>query len=160
MSCDVALVMNAPALPKRSAYTMPWYESSGRVRPGNLSACAIQSKLPESTIAPPTHDAWPSMYLVVEWVTMSAPHSMGRQLTGVGNVLSTMSGTPWSCAAEAKSSMSSTASAGFAMVSPNTHLVLGLNAASSSSRVHVGETNVASTPILRMVCASRLYDPP
>ena len=30
------------------------------------------------------------MYLVVEWVTMSAPHSKGRQLIGVANVLSMM----------------------------------------------------------------------
>ncbi len=46
-------------------------------------------------MAPPTAAPWPSMYLVVECVTISAPHSMGRQLTGVGNVLSTISGTPW-----------------------------------------------------------------
>ena len=72
------------------------------------------------------------MYLVVEWVTMSAPHSKGRQLTGVGKVLSTMSGTPWAWAACANFSMSSTVRAGLAMVSPNTTLVLGRNAAFSS----------------------------
>ena len=44
-------------------------------------------------MAPPTLAPWPSMYFVVECVTMSAPHSMGRQFTGVGNVLSTISGT-------------------------------------------------------------------
>ena len=73
------------------------------------------------------------MYLVVEWVTMSAPHSKGRQLTGVAKVLSTMSGTPWAWAAAAKRSMSSTVRAGLAMVSPKTALVLGRKAASSSS---------------------------
>lgn len=46
-------------------------------------------------MAPPTALAWPSMYLVVEWVTMSAPHSKGWQFTGVAKVLSTMRGTPW-----------------------------------------------------------------
>ena len=73
---------------------------------------------------------------------MSAPHSIGRQKTGVGKVLSTISGTPWSCAAWAKRSMSSTSSAGLAMVSPKTARVLGRKAAASSSGVHVGETNV------------------
>ena len=57
---------------------------------------------------------------MVEWVTMSAPHSMGRHSTGVGKVLSTMSGTPWSWAAAAKRSMSSTDSAGKAKDSPKT----------------------------------------
>ena len=51
---------------------------------------------------PPTAAPWPSIYLVVEWVTMSAPHSNGRQLTGVANVLSTISGTPCAWAAFGK----------------------------------------------------------
>ena len=91
---------------------------------------------------------------------MSAPHSMGRQFTGVGTVLSTMSGTLCACAAAAKRSMSRTASAGLAIVSPKTARVLGRNAASSSSSVQSGETNVLSMPILAMVWASRLYVPP
>ena len=85
---------------------------------------------------------------------------MGRQFTGVGNVLSTISGTPCACAAAAKRSMSSTASAGFAMASPNTAFVFGRNAASSSSSVQSGETNVHSRPMRFMVTASRLYVPP
>ena len=100
------------------------------------------------------------MYLVVEWVTMSAPHSKGRQLTGVGKVLSTMSGTPWAWAACANFSMSSTVRAGLAMVSPNTTLVLGRNAAFSSSSVHRGSTKVASMPIFFMVTEMRLKVPP
>lgn len=36
---------------------------------------------------------------VVECVTISAPHSNGRQLIGVANVLSTINGTPCACAA-------------------------------------------------------------
>ena len=111
-------------------------------------------------MAPPTAAPWPSMYLVVECVTMSAPHSMGRQLTGVGNVLSTMSGTPWACAAAANFSMSSTVSAGLAMVSPKTARVLSWKAASSSSGVQSGETNVASMPIFAMVTLMRLNVPP
>ena len=100
------------------------------------------------------------MYFVVEWVTISAPHSMGRQLIGVGNVLSTMSGTPWSWAAFAKRSISRTVSAGFATVSPNTAFVFGRKALSSSSSLHVGETKVNSMPIRFIVCANRLYVPP
>ena len=100
------------------------------------------------------------MYLVVEWVTMSAPHSKGRQLTGVGKVLSTISGTPWAWAALANFSMSSTVRAGFAMVSPNTTLVLGRKAAFSSSSVHRGSTKVAVIPILAMVTEMRLKVPP
>ena len=160
MSCDVAFVMKAPAKPNFSAYTMPWYDSSGCVRPGNLSPCAIQSNRPASTMAPPTPQPCPSIYLVVECVTISAPHSIGRQFTGVGKVLSTMSGTPWSCAACANVSMSSTASAGFAIVSPKTALVLGRKAASSSSSDAFGATKVHSMPILRIVWAIRLNVPP
>ena len=71
------------------------------------------------------------MYLVVEWVTMSAPHSKGRQLTGGGKVLSTMRGT-----------------------------VLGWKAASSSSSLHSGSTKVAVMPIFFMVTEMRLKVPP
>ncbi len=111
-------------------------------------------------MAPPTAAPWPSMYLVVECVTMSAPHSNGRQLTGVGKVLSTMSGTPCAWAAFANRSMSSTVRAGLAMVSPNTARVFARKAASSSSSVQSGETKVASMPILAMVTEIRLKVPP
>ena len=47
------------------------------VRPGNLSHCA-QSKRPESTTTPPIEVPLPERNLVVEWTTMSAPHSNGR----------------------------------------------------------------------------------
>ena len=100
------------------------------------------------------------MYLVVEWVTMSAPHSKGRQFTGVAKVLSMISGTPCLWAALANCSMSSTVSAGLAMVSPNTAFVLGLKAASSSSSVHRGDTKVTSTPIFFIVTEIRLNVPP
>ncbi len=85
---------------------------------------------------------------------------MGRQLMGVGKVLSTMRGTPCAWAAVANFSMSRTASAGLAMVSPKTHLVLGRNAASSSSGVQLGSTKVHSIPILPSVWARRLKVPP
>lgn len=69
------------------------------------------------------------MYLVVECTTMSAPNSMGRHRTGVANVLSTISGTPFLWAMRPNFSISSTSMLGLAMVSPNSALVLGRNAA-------------------------------
>ena len=56
-----------------------------RVIVSNVEMCIRdRSKTPWSTIAPPKAAPWPSMYLVVEWVTISAPHSKGRQFTGLG----------------------------------------------------------------------------
>lgn len=49
------------------------------------------------------------------------PHSIGRQFTGVGNVLSTINGTPCACAAFANFSISNTVNAGLAIVSPKPH---------------------------------------
>ena len=91
---------------------------------------------------------------------MSAPHSIGLQLIGVANVLSMMSGTPCAWAAFANLSISKTMSAGLAIVSPNTALVFGLNAASSSSYEQSGSTNVKSIPIRFIVTANRLKLPP
>ena len=90
------------------------------------------------------------------WMTISAPHSIGRHSTGVANVLSTMSGTLFLCAIFAHFSMSNTVSAGFASVSPNTALVLGRKAAFNSSSVQSGSTKVNSTPMRFMVTANRL----
>ena len=91
---------------------------------------------------------------------MSTPNSKGRQLKGVGKVLSTISGTPCACATSAKSSKSRTLREGFEILSANTALVLGLNAASSSSFVESGLTNVKSMPSFFMVTAKRLNVPP
>ena len=56
---------------------------------------------------------------------MSAPHSMGRQFTG-GEGIVDHERHAMACAAFANRSMSSTASAGLAIVSPNTKLGVGL----------------------------------
>ena len=68
---------------------------------------------------------WPPMNLVAEWITMSAPHSIGRHRYGVANVLSTISGSSCSCAIAATVSMSSTFPAGLPIVSPKNALVFG-----------------------------------
>ena len=58
-------------------------------------------------------EPWPESHLDVEWMTMSAPHSIGRSRYGVGTVLSTTSGTPPACASRAIRSMSTTCPSGF-----------------------------------------------
>ena len=100
------------------------------------------------------------MYFVVEWVTMSAPHSKGLQLTGVANVLSTMRGTPFRCATEANFSMSRIWHPGLDMVSPNMARVFGLKAAWSSSSEASGLTKVQSIPSFFIVTPNRLKVPP
>ena len=96
------------------------------------------------------------MYFVVEWVTMSAPHSKGRQLMGVAKVLSMMSGTPFLWAMRAKRSMSKTAQPGLVMVSPNTAFVFGRKAAWISSSEASCEMKVHSMPSFFSVTPKRL----
>ena len=100
------------------------------------------------------------MYFVVAWVTMSAPNSKGRHSIGVGNVLSTMRGTPFLCATFANFAMSRTHPEGFATVSPKTHFVLGLNAFWISFSLASGSTNVNSMPSFLSETAKRLNVPP
>src|SRR3546814_19809312 len=94
-------------LPNASVKTLPLYEGLGSLRYGYLPAFA-QSKLPESTITPPTELPCPLRNLVVDWTTMSAPCSIGRHKTGDASVLSTISGTPASCAIVASAARSAT----------------------------------------------------
>ena len=54
----------------------PWYDTFGSVNHGHLSFCA-QSKFPESTITPPIVVPCPPMNFVAEWITISAPYSIG-----------------------------------------------------------------------------------
>ena len=82
------------------------------------------------------------MYLVVACVTMSQPNANGRQRIGVGNVLSTMSGTPFLCAIFANFAMSRIAPDGFETVSPKTHFVFGRNAFWIVFASASGSTNV------------------
>ena len=81
--------------------------------------------MPESTIAPPIVEAWPSIYLVVEWVTISQPNSNGLHIIGVAKVLSIMRGIPFACATFANTSISIISRLGFDIVSPKTAFVLG-----------------------------------
>jgi hypothetical protein len=85
--------------------------------------------------------------LVAEWMTMSAPHSIGRHRYGVAKVLSTISGSSCSCAIDATVSMSEHVAAGLPIVSPKKAFVFAHRLA---PRVRiVGSTQVSSTFILR-----------
>ena len=109
---------------------------------------------------PPTAVACPSMYLVVECVIISTPNSKGLQLIGVGNVLSTITGIPASCATFTNLSKSRTAKEGLEMDSARMHFVFGLIAALKSSSEISGSTTVVSIPILLTVVVSKLNVPP
>ena len=51
-----------------------------------------------ATTAPPITSLWPFRYFVVEWITTSAPHSMGRWSAGDMKVLSATTSAPASLA--------------------------------------------------------------
>ena len=85
-------------------------------------------------IAPPIAVPWPPRYLVVECTTTSAPHSSGRIRYGVATVLSTISGTPTSCARFATFSMSRMSCFGLEIVSAKNALVFGRTADRHDSR--------------------------
>src|SRR5674476_961755 len=147
------------AAPAASVQTTPWYAGSGAVMTENLSACAAQSNLPESTMTPPRAVPWPPMYLVVECTTMSAPWSKGRHRIGVGTVLSTMSGRPSSCAFADHASRSMMLSAGLPIDSQNTSLVFS-STTPSSTAASSGLTKRASMPNWARVLANSAYVPP
>ena len=102
---------------------------------------------------------WPPMNFVAEWITMSAPHSIGRHRYGVANVLSTISGNSFSCAIAARDSMSSTFPPGLPIVSPKNAFVLPRTAFCHAPRSS-GSTHVSSTFILRSMCLNWLTVPP
>ena len=102
---------------------------------------------------------WPPMNLVAEWITMSAPHSIGRHRYGDANVLSTISGSSCSCAMAATASMSSTFPPGLPIVSPKNAFVFGADRLPPRVGI-VGSTQVSSTFILRSTCLNWLTVPP
>ena len=70
-----------------------------------------------TTSPPPMTSEWPFRYLVVEWMTTSAPNSSGRWLMGVAKVLSTTRRAPPSRAMPAMTSRSQSRIMGFVGVS-------------------------------------------
>jgi hypothetical protein len=86
---------------------------------------------------------WPLRNFVPLWKTTSAPHSRGRQRTGVAKVLSTIRSAPAFLAAFETAARSATPTSGFEIVSIATALVPGRIASGRSS----GPTNSTATPI-------------
>jgi len=69
---------------------------------------------------------WPPINFVAEWMTISAPCSIGRNKYGVAKVLSTSSGIPFLWASAATASTSTMVEFGLPSVSINIAFVLGL----------------------------------
>ncbi|MNT23137.1 hypothetical protein D3C72_1585490 [compost metagenome] len=69
------------------------------------------------------------MYLVAEWMTMSAPRASGCCSAGVQKQLSTASSAPLAWATAASSAMSTSSASGLDGDSMKNSLVLGLQAA-------------------------------
>ena len=86
---------------------------------------------------PPTLSLWPLRYLVVLWVTRSAPNSIGRWMYGLAKVLSTTSRASWRWARSAAARRSVSRITGLVGVSTNSILVAGVIARSTSSRFDV-----------------------
>ena len=101
--------------PNASWYTNPWYPGEGSVNSLNLPL--LQSNLPPSIIIPPIEVPFPVMYFVVEWITISAPCSIGLIKYGVATVLSTINGSFCFFAVFDISDKSKTSSFGFPIVS-------------------------------------------
>ena len=111
-------------------------------------------------MTPPMTVPWPPRNFVAECTTMSAPCSNGRIRYGVAIVLSTMSGTPASCATSATSAMSRMLIFGLPMVSAKNSFVFGRTARRHSSASSWFSTNVVSMPSFASVYLKRLYVPP
>src|SRR5476649_1510067 len=90
-----------------------------------------------ATTMPPTLSLWPLRYLVVLWVTRSAPNSIGRWMYGLANVLSTTSLALWRWARSAAARRSVMRITGLVGVSTNSIFVAGVIARSTSSRFDV-----------------------
>mmetsp|Transcript_42078 Transcript_42078/g.85913 ORF Transcript_42078/g.85913 Transcript_42078/m.85913 type:complete len:240 (-) Transcript_42078:310-1029(-) len=136
--------------PNLSANTVPLYPGSGCEREGNLSFC-FQSNFPPSTMHPPMALPCPEMNFVVEWITMSAPCSMGLHRYGVPRVLSTNRGTPTSWAASARAFRSDTTPPGLVRLSTNSPLTLGLARAALTAAISSTSTKSAFHPNFKMV---------
>ncbi len=102
----------------------------------------------------------PPRNLVAEWTTMSAPCSNGRMRYGVAMVLSTISGTPASCATSATARMSRMLMRGVPLVSAKRSLVFGRTARAHASGSSWSSTNVVWIPSFASVYLKRLYVPP
>ena len=107
---------------------------------------------------PPIEVPWPPMYLVVEYMTIAAPCSSGRQITGAA-VLSTISGTPSPRPISATSRIGKTCSFGLGSVSAYQQRVRASVARAKASG-SAGSTKRTSMPRPLSVLANRFQVPP
>ena len=107
-------------------------------------------------MTPPMTVPWPPRNFVAECTTMSAPCSNGRIRYGVAIVLSTISGTPCSCATSATARMSRMLIFGLPMVSAKNSFVFGRTARRHSSGSSWSSTKVVSMPSFASVYLNRL----
>ena len=99
------------------------------------------------------------MYLVVEWMTTSAPSDSGFCRYGVAKVLSSTRTAPAVCAMSANPAMSKMFSSGFVGVSAMIIRVVGRIAARTASRSPSGSAVCSMPHGPRMALTSR-YVPP
>merc|ERR1712070_862160 len=148
--------------PNVSQNFRPWQPSEGSVIWGKrFRASGVpQSNLPASTTTPPMVVPWPPIHLVAEWTIISAPWSIGRQkYPPAPNVLSTITGTPASCATLQIASKSGTLYLGFPIVSTYTAFVFSSIAFLKSSGLSP-DTNFVVTPSRGINTLNWLYVPP
>jgi hypothetical protein len=96
--------------------------------------------------APPSTRPWPSMYLVAEWMTRSAPSSSGRCRMGVQKQLSTATRMPWAWAMAVRARISAISVSGLDGVSRKNSFVSGWIAASHAAGSVCG-TKVVVMPV-------------
>ena len=101
--------------PKFSQNLSPPYDATGSVKPGKRPL--PQLKVPASATTPAMVVPCPPMNFVAEWITMSAPCSIGRQRYGVASVESMTSGRFSAWATSARAAMSATVPDGLATIS-------------------------------------------
>src|SRR5699024_8837370 len=90
LSCSDRSRVRNPYSPKLFHQEMLLYEGTGSVISGNFPL--PQLNFPDSTTTPPIVVPCPPKNFVAEWMTMSAPCSIGRDRYGVAMVASTMRG--------------------------------------------------------------------
>ena len=109
------------------------------------SLSMMNSRLPR--IAPPRVRPWPSMYLVAECTTTSAPNSSGRCSIGVAKALSSTTLAPALCASSQTALTSTMSSIGLDGDS-NSTAAAGFDSAFSHCLRSPPSTNSPCTPYL------------
>ena len=142
---------SAIARQRKSSVAMPFsmiHAVNGDIDPPVCfikGSAVLRIKSRDAQITPPSARPCPSMCLVVEYTTTSAPCATAWLNTGVENTLSTITNAPIAWAIFDTSVMSTSSSVGFDIDSKNTALVPGVTAFRHAVR-SAPSTNVTRTP--------------